>query len=233
MHRPWNRSAAAVLLLAAASLSPHRLSGQEADSPRALAIHISIAARRLWVVDALGDTLLVAPVAVGSGKTLTGDTRSWTFRTPTGETRVSGKDKEPVWVPPDWYYLELARERTLRLERLALDSPFVLPNGESVTVRGWQVGRLGGDSVFHAFPAGSDVIVDGTLFIPPFGTEQRKMPGILGPYRLRLANGVGLHGTPYKDSIGKAVTHGCIRLHDADITWLYDSVPIGTPVVIR
>ena len=32
------------------------------------------------------------------------------------------------------------------------------------------------------------------------------------------------HGTPFKDSIGKAVTHGCIRLSDEDITWLYQHV---------
>jgi hypothetical protein len=233
MHGALNRSAVAGLLLAAVALSPNRLGGQKADSARALVIHISIAARRLWVVDTLGDTLLAAQVSVGSGKTLKGDTRSWTFRTPTGKTRVTSRERDPLWVPPDWYYVELAKERGLRIERLSLDTPFTLTGERSLVVRNWQVGTLGPDAVFRAFPSGSDVIVDGTLFIPPFGTGQRKMGGILGSYRLGLANGVGLHGTPYKDSIGKAVTHGCIRLHDADITWLYDNVPIGTVVIIR
>ena len=220
------------LTLGAASGQPDRLTAQVSDSGRALTIHVSVVARRLWVIDTAGDTLLDAPVAVGSGRTLAGDTRSWTFRTPVGETRVTAREKDPLWVPPDWYYIELARERGLRLERLALDTPFVLAAGRSLVVRNWQVGILGRDSVFRAFAAGSDVIVGGALFIPPFGTEQRKIPGILGPYRLRLANGLGLHGTPYKESIGKAVTHGCIRLHDADITWLYENVPIGTRVLV-
>ena len=55
---------------------------------------------------------------------------------------------------------------------------------------------------------------------------------VLGPYRLLLRNGVGLHGTNVPESIGKAVTHGCIRLSDADITWLYENVPVGARVVI-
>ena len=39
-------------------------------------------------------------------------------------------------------------------------------------------------------------------------------------------------GTPYKKSIGMAATHGCIRLNDEDIEWLYDHVPVGTKVYI-
>lgn len=230
--RFWGLAGLAGLAAGIAS-APAALEAQESDSTRALTIHVSIDARRLWVVSLAGDTLFDAPIAVGSGRTLQDDTRSWTFRTPTGETTVSAKEKDPLWVPPDWYYIEVATERGLRLERLALEAPFVVADGRSLVVRNWQVGILGRDSIFRAFPPGSDVIVDGTLFIPPFGTEQRKMAGILGPFRLRLANGLGLHGTPYKDSIGKAVTHGCIRLHDADIAWLYEHVPIGATVIVR
>ena len=74
---------------------------------------------------------------------------------------------------------------------------------------------------------------DGTLFIPPFGTEERRVAGTLGEFRLLLANGVGLHGTDAPDSIGKGVTHGCIRLRDEAIAWLYANIPIGTRVVIH
>jgi lipoprotein-anchoring transpeptidase ErfK/SrfK len=28
------------------------------------------------------------------------------------------------------------------------------------------------------------------------------------------------------------VTHGCIRLYDEDIEWLYERVPVGTAVYI-
>jgi lipoprotein-anchoring transpeptidase ErfK/SrfK len=51
-------------------------------------------------------------------------------------------------------------------------------------------------------------------------------------YRLLLANGVGLHGTPDKESIGRAATHGCIRLFDEDIAWLYEHVQVGARVLI-
>jgi L,D-transpeptidase YbiS len=49
---------------------------------------------------------------------------------------------------------------------------------------------------------------------------------------LNLGDGYLLHGTPYKESIGLAATHGCVRLRDEDIEWLYDHVPVGTKVYI-
>lgn len=226
--RSW---AVVATLLAMACVTDVR--AQEPDGTRALAVHISIETRTLRVIAVSGDTLLEAPVAVGSGRTLRDGTRTWTFRTPVGDTRVTGKQKQPIWVPPDWYYIELARDRGLRLERLAPDAPFDLGDGRTLQVRDGQVGLVDRDSLFRTLPAGVDVILDRTVFIPPFGTAQRRIPGVLGPYRLLLGNGVGLHGTPYKDSIGQAVTHGCIRLHDEDITWLYEHVPVGSPVIIR
>lgn len=43
---------------------------------------------------------------------------------------------------------------------------------------------------------------------------------------------IGLHGTPDADSIGQAVSHGCIRLHNDDITYLAEILPLGTPISI-
>jgi len=43
---------------------------------------------------------------------------------------------------------------------------------------------------------------------------------------------VGLHGTDDPGSVGRAVSHGCIRLSDEDITYLADLLPLGTPVEI-
>nr|WP_205520754.1 L,D-transpeptidase [Propylenella binzhouense] len=42
-----------------------------------------------------------------------------------------------------------------------------------------------------------------------------------------------IHGTAEPDSIGRAVSSGCIRLLNADVIDLYDRVPIGTRVVVR
>lgn len=197
-----------------------------------LSIRISLAVRQLWVIDAVGDTLLSTSVAVGSGRTLSTEERTWTFRTPVGETRVMAKQKDPVWVPPDWHYIERAEKLGLEVGWLPLDAPVPLASGSLLAVRDRRVGLIAADSVFTPLVANEEIIFDNTLFIPPFGTDQRRVRGTLGPYRLLLANGVGLHGTDDQQSIGRAVTHGCIRLRDEAIAWLYANVPVGTRVVI-
>jgi lipoprotein-anchoring transpeptidase ErfK/SrfK len=46
------------------------------------------------------------------------------------------------------------------------------------------------------------------------------------------APGVGIHGTDADTSIGYSASHGCVRMHVPDAEWLFDRVPVGTPVVI-
>ncbi|MFH1066782.1 MAG: L,D-transpeptidase [bacterium] len=41
------------------------------------------------------------------------------------------------------------------------------------------------------------------------------------------------HGTNVEDKIGQPVSHGCIRLRNADMLALFDLVNVGTPVDIR
>lgn len=43
---------------------------------------------------------------------------------------------------------------------------------------------------------------------------------------------IGFHGTNRPQSIGKAVSHGCIRMHNKDVIALYEKVKIGTLVQI-
>jgi lipoprotein-anchoring transpeptidase ErfK/SrfK len=43
----------------------------------------------------------------------------------------------------------------------------------------------------------------------------------------------GIHGTNNPASIGKNVSHGCIRMYNRDVNELARLVPIGTPVYIR
>jgi hypothetical protein len=227
--RVWAGVAVALL----SSWNTRSAAAQERDSTATLSIRISLSVRQLWVLSAAGDTLLTASVAVGSGQTLVGEDRSWRFETPIGVTRVTAKQKDPLWVPPDWHYIEIAREGGLALARLSPDTPVVLSGGRTLLVRGNRVGIWAtADPVFRPLIATEEIVFDGTLFIPPFGTEHRRIPGVLGAYRLLLANGAGLHGTSAPESIGKAVTHGCIRLRDDAMAWLYENVPVGTLVVI-
>ena len=44
---------------------------------------------------------------------------------------------------------------------------------------------------------------------------------------------IGVHGTNDPSSIGKDVSHGCIRMSNAGITRLAARLPLGTPVEIR
>lgn len=43
---------------------------------------------------------------------------------------------------------------------------------------------------------------------------------------------IGLHGTSDSSSIGRAASHGCIRLANEDITYLAELLPLGTPMTI-
>jgi lipoprotein-anchoring transpeptidase ErfK/SrfK len=45
--------------------------------------------------------------------------------------------------------------------------------------------------------------------------------------------GYGIHGTNAEDSIGKAASHGCIRMHRKDLEELFASVQVGDQVEIR
>ena len=43
---------------------------------------------------------------------------------------------------------------------------------------------------------------------------------------------IGMHGTNQPSSIGRNVSHGCIRMSVTNISWLAHRVPAGTPITI-
>ncbi|MEA2193410.1 MAG: hypothetical protein QOI73_3531 [Solirubrobacteraceae bacterium] len=47
-----------------------------------------------------------------------------------------------------------------------------------------------------------------------------------------VSGSVGIHGTGMDYSIGSRASHGCIRMHVADVVKLFARTPIGTPVLI-
>ncbi|HEX6051615.1 MAG TPA: L,D-transpeptidase [Gemmatimonadaceae bacterium] len=202
-----------------------------AERARGFRVVVSLLDRRLWAI--LGsDTVMTAPVGVASGDSLDYQGRRWSFTTPRGRWIVVAKDSLPVWVPPDWHYYEVARARGLMVRHLVAGEPFVLEDGTQLAVRSGVVGRTGPDTTFTPLPVGDEIIVDGMLVIPPLGTEQRRITGVLGRYRLDLGGGYLLHGTDEAQTVGEAVTHGCVRLHDRDIAWLYEFIPVGTRVYV-
>lgn len=55
----------------------------------------------------------------------------------------------------------------------------------------------------------------------------------LGTRALNLnASGIRIHGTNKDGSIGRAASHGCMRMHRWDVEDLYERVEVGTPVLI-
>lgn len=199
---------------------------------RAYRLEVSLDERRLWWMDG-ADTLYTAPVAIGKGTRLAYGARAWSFTTPRGERRVLSKEPNPVWTPPDWHYVELARDSGWTLVRLERGKAANLGDGTRLEVRGERIGRVLRDGHWEPVPPDEEVIYGDTLFIPPLGTANRRVEGELGAFKLDLGDGYMIHGTPHQDSIGQAATHGCIRLRDEDIAYLYHTVPVGTPVVIR
>jgi lipoprotein-anchoring transpeptidase ErfK/SrfK len=213
-----------------------RVLASDADpAPNAPFVVVSIAENRLWYKK--GDSVLFATrVATGSGKTMvgTGSGRHYKFDTPRGRLVVERKDVEPAWVPPDWHYDEQARKRGLGLQRLNRGESIPTADGGVVTVAGSDVVKQlpDGRQVPLEATDGREIVVNGKIVIPPFGTNQRKYKDVLGTHRLYLGDGYGIHGTNNPASIGQSVSHGCIRVRNEDIQTLYEIVPLGTPVYI-
>ena len=42
----------------------------------------------------------------------------------------------------------------------------------------------------------------------------------------------GFHGTPHRWTVGRAVSHGCVRLYNEDVSALYRQVSLGTQVTV-
>ncbi len=198
-------------------------------------IVVSIEERRLWYKQG-DETIFTTRVATGSGKTLVkdGGRDEWKFDTPRGKLVVQGKEIDPVWVPPDWHFFEYAKKRGLGVKQLKRGEQLETPDGGFITVEGNDVVRQYPDGRTYPLESGEgrEIVAGGNVVIPPFGTNQRKFRGVLGSHRLLLGEGYALHGTDKPSSIGQAVSHGCVRLRNEDIAYLYSIVPVGTPVFI-
>ncbi len=172
---------------------------------------VSIEEKRVWFLNR-EDTLFTAPVAVGSGRTLVMGGRTQRFQTPRGQMTITHKERDPIWVPPDWHYHRIAQQRGLRVVNMS-NAP-----RDALTRQG--------------FAAGKEPIRGGVIYIPPWGSPQRRHTGVLGAAKLEMRDGYYFHGTNDEASIGTAASAGCIRLRRTDILWMYENVPVGTPVYI-
>jgi lipoprotein-anchoring transpeptidase ErfK/SrfK len=94
---------------------------------------------------------------------------------------------------------------------------------------------LDGNSVVRSFPVGVGKILTKT----PAGdysiiNKQANPGGPFGAFWMGLSRPhYGIHGTNDPSSIGREVSHGCIRMHNEDVLQLASLVPIGARVTIR
>jgi L,D-transpeptidase YbiS len=100
------------------------------------------------------------------------------FKTPKGMFSVLQKRKDPVWVKPDWAFIE-----------------------EGVKP-------------------------------PSARAAERYDEATLGAYALSIGDGYMLHGTLYQRFLGLPVTHGCVRLGDADLEVIFKTLDKGAKVFI-
>jgi L,D-transpeptidase YbiS len=127
-----------------------------------------------------GERILREMVAsCGSGNVLVDPVggRTWTFDTPRGQFQVRSKVNNPVWIKPDWAFIE---------------------EGEP---------------------------------IPPKGADRAER-NMMGDYALGIGDGYFIHGTLYKRLLGRNVSHGCVRLGDEDLEFLFNTATLGTKVII-
>lgn len=73
----------------------------------------------------------------------------------------------------------------------------------------------------------------------PFTGEQIP-PGVDNPLGERWigfwtdgTNFIGFHGTPTRESVGYAASHGCVRMYNEDIRQMFEMVSVGTPVIVE
>ena len=70
------------------------------------------------------------------------------------------------------------------------------------------------------------------LPIPGQNDPKRRFPRGLGAAAVYIGHGLAIHGTDKPELLGRRVSHGCIRLSDANALRLYHDVQVGTEVVI-
>jgi len=138
---------------------------------------ISLEEHRLYVMER-ERVIWSAVVGTGTGTRLEGAGQKWDFSTPRGMFRVQRKEKDPVWIVPDWAFIE---------------------RGEP---------------------------------IPPIESPKRREAGMLGTTAIYLGEGIAVHGTNSPETLGQAVSHGCIRMTNEAARRLYHDVEVGTPIII-
>jgi lipoprotein-anchoring transpeptidase ErfK/SrfK len=218
-------------------------------------ILVSTAENKLYVRRG-GQTIFEAVCSTGKGTTLAVDGKTILFDTPIGKLHIISKDENPQWVPPDWHYVEEARKNGMRVVHLDPGQSIDARTGQPASskpdegVWSWLSGsnnnsssndvlKVKGNTVVEVsngvereLEPGKTIVAGDAVIVPPVDTKQRHYDKVLGKFRLEMGNGYGIHGTDEPDKLGQSVSHGCVRLGDADIEKLYQIANVHDTVII-
>ena len=202
-----------------------------------------------------GVTVFDAVCSTGKGTTLAVDGKTLVFDTPIGKFQIKQKEENPLWVPPDWHYVEEAQKNGMRVVHLNPGNAIDADTGQPATSQprsgfwSWLGGakptgsgrvlRVQGNTVVeevngarYELPPGKTIVAGNAIVVPPVNTVQRHYDKVLGKFRLELGDGYGIHGTDEPAKLGRSVSHGCVRLGDDDIARLYEIANVGDEVII-
>jgi lipoprotein-anchoring transpeptidase ErfK/SrfK len=74
--------------------------------------------------------------------------------------------------------------------------------------------------------------IENNLRVPPPDADARRFPRGLGSAAVFIGHGLAIHGTDKPELLGQRVSHGCIRLSNADALRLFHNVQVGTEIII-
>ena len=92
------------------------------------------------------------------------------------------------------------------------------------------VGRKETDPVWYA---PDWYYVEKGLQVPAPNSPRRYFPGDMGTHAIYLGEGLAIHGTKNQASVGRPVSHGCMRMAKGDIDAVFALVQVGTRVLIQ
>jgi lipoprotein-anchoring transpeptidase ErfK/SrfK len=142
--------------------------------PDGVYIVIDTANNRLYMKSG-ADTLLDAICSTGSYSKLEApDGRSWFFHTPRGQFRIQNKKQDPVWVKPDWAFVEenepIPGARSSERYEPYVMGDYAMGFGNGYYIHGTLYRRLLGQSVTHGCVRLGDQELEQVYRTAPIGT---------------------------------------------------------------
>lgn len=190
------------------------------------------------VLARFGHAYRAYPFAAGGGGAAGGDAQDLARRAARASAALARLQPRGTYLVVDTYRNRLHIFRDGELLRTAVCS-----TGTGIVLRDPRTGR---EWVFDT-PLGERIIENKRRnpvwakpdwafieegMLPPTDPNERFDDVSLGKYGLYMGDGYIIHGTLFKSLLGRRVTHGCIRLGDEDLEFVYNSTPIGARVFL-